>query len=179
MREDDLADEFADLVKAIHFDDETLEWVIIALKESQKDEAAFHLQAVEDLNRELGKVRSRMSQAYEDKLDRKIDEQMWSDLHARYKEKQEDLERQISAHNGADRAYLQQGVQIPELANRAYDLYMKQPHEERAKLLSFLLSNALLKDASLCITYRKQFDIIMAWASKGTSPRGFEPLLPA
>jgi hypothetical protein len=43
MREDDLADKFADLVKAIHLDDETLAWVVTALKESQRDEAAFHL----------------------------------------------------------------------------------------------------------------------------------------
>jgi hypothetical protein len=101
-----------------------------------------------------------MSQAYEDKLDGKIDEQMWMDLHAGYKEKQEDLERKINAYNTADRAYLQQGIQILELANRAYDLYMKQPHEERARLLSFLFSNASLKDGTPCITYRKPFDII-------------------
>ena len=118
---------------------------------------------VEDLNRELGKIRSRMSQAYEDKLDGKIDERMWSDLHARYTEKQEGLERKITAHHAADRAYLQQGVEVLELANRAYDLYMNQPHEERAKLLQFLLLNSTLKDGSLCVTYRKPFDIIAEW----------------
>jgi hypothetical protein len=60
MREEVLADKFANAVKAIHIDDETLEWIVATLKESQKDEAAFHLQAVEDLNRELGKIRSRL-----------------------------------------------------------------------------------------------------------------------
>jgi hypothetical protein len=33
-------------------------------------------------------------------------------------------------------------------------------YEERAKLLNFLLSNALLKDGNLCSTYRKPFDIL-------------------
>ena len=75
-------------------------------------------------------------------------------------ENQETLERQISACNAADRTYFQQGVQILEPANRAYDLYMKQPPEERAKLLNFLLSNALLKDRNLCIAYRKPFDML-------------------
>ena len=166
MREEVLADKFADAVKAIQIDDETLGWIVAALKESQKDEAAFHLKAVEDLNRELGKIRSRMSQAYEDKLDGKIDEQMWMEVNAKYKAQQETLERQISAHNAADRAYLNQGVQILELANRAYDLYMKQPHEERARLLQFLLLNSTLKDGSLCITYRKPFDIIVEWGGR-------------
>jgi site-specific DNA recombinase len=116
---------------------------------------------MDDLNRELGKIRSRMSQAYEDKLDGKIDEQIWSDLQTKYKTRQETLERQISAHLAADRTYLQQGIQILELANRAYDLYLKQPHEERAKLLNFLLLNALLKDGNLCPTYRKPFDMLV------------------
>src|SRR6266404_8278806 len=75
LREDDLAIKFADVVKAIHLDDETLTWIVAALKASQKDELEFHRQAVDDLHRELGKIRGRMSQAYEDKLDGKIDEQ--------------------------------------------------------------------------------------------------------
>jgi site-specific DNA recombinase len=160
-REEDLADKFADVVKAIHLDDETLTWIVTALKASQKDELEFHRQAMDDLNRELDKIRSRMSQAYEDKLDGKIDEQIWSDIQTKYKTRQETLERQISAYLAADRTYLQQGIQILELANRAYDLYLKQPHEERAKLLNFLLLNALLKDGNLCPTYRKPFDMLV------------------
>jgi site-specific DNA recombinase len=148
------------LYKAIHLDHETLTWIVAALKASQKDELEFHKQAVDDCTRELAKIRSRMSQAYEDKLDGKIDEQMWMDVNTTYKARQEILERQISAHNAADRTYLQQGIQVLELANRAYDLYLKQPHEERAKLLHFLLSNALLKDGTLCPTYRKPFDML-------------------
>ena len=153
-------EKFAELIKAIHIDDETLAWIIEALKASHKDEAEFHKRAVDDLTRELGKIRSRMSQAYEDKLDGKIDERMWYDLHARYTERQEALERQISAHMAADRNYLQQGVRILELANRAYTLYLQQPHEERAKLLRFVLLNCSLKDGNLTAVYRKPFDML-------------------
>ena len=48
-----------------------------------------------------------MSQAYEGKLDGMIDEQMWIDINAKHKARQETLERQINAHNAADRTYLQ------------------------------------------------------------------------
>jgi hypothetical protein len=92
--------------------------------------------------------------------DSHIDEQMWMDVNAKYKAQQDTLERQISAHNASDRTYLQQGIQILELANRAYALYLQQPHEERVKLLQFLLSNAVLKDGNLCPTYRKPFDML-------------------
>ena len=74
-----------------------------------------------------------------------------------------------------------QGIQVLELANRAYDLYLQQPHEARAKLLHFLLSNAVLNDGNLWPTYRKPFDILANRGQSSTkaSPRGFEPLLPA
>ena len=160
MHEEDLADKWAERVKAMHIDSETLAWIVDALKASHKDEAAFHQRAVDDLTRELGKIRSRMSQAYEDKLDGKIDERMWNDLHARYTERQEALERQISGHMAADRHYLQQGIQILELAHRAYDLYLKQPHEERATLLKCVLLNCSLQGGTLCPTYRKPVDML-------------------
>jgi hypothetical protein len=35
MREEDLAEKFAELIKAIHIDDETLAWIIEALKVTQ------------------------------------------------------------------------------------------------------------------------------------------------
>jgi hypothetical protein len=101
-----------------------------------------------------------MGQAYADKLDGKIDERMWNDLHTRYTERQEALERQISAHTAADRNYLQQGIQILELANKAYNLYLQQPHEERAKLRRFVLLNCSLKDGNPTAVYRKPFDML-------------------
>ena len=121
--------------------DETLTWIVAALKASQKDELAFHRQAVDDLNRELGKLRSRVSQAYKDKLDGKINEQMWSNFHTKYTTQQETLERQINAHLAADRTSLQQGIQILAFAN----------HEERAKLLQFLLLNSTWKRTESCV----------------------------
>jgi site-specific DNA recombinase len=163
--EEDLAEKLAALVQAIHIDDETLAWITDALKASHKDEAGFHQRAVDDLTRELGKIRSRMSQAYEDKLDGKIDERLWNDLHARYTERQEVLEQQISSHMAADRDYLQQGVQILALANKAYNLYLQQPHEERAKLLRFVLLNCSLKAGTLTAVYRKPFDMLANWVN--------------
>ena len=67
--------------------------------------------------------------------------------------------------NAADRTYLQQGIQILKLANKAYDLYLKQPHEEWVNLLHFLLSNASLKDGNLCVIYRKPFDVLASGVS--------------
>jgi hypothetical protein len=52
------------------------------------------------------------------------------------------------------------GVRILELANKAYSIYLKQNHHERANLLRIVLSYCTLKDAALCPTYKKPFDML-------------------
>ena len=51
-------------------------------------------------------------------------------------------------------------AKILELANKAYFLYVKQNHAERAKLLKMVLSNCGIDAVSLYPTYRKPFDLI-------------------
>ncbi len=46
------------------------------------------------------------------------------------------------------------------LLQRAPDLYLRQSHEERARLLKTLLSNCILKGGSADPIYRKPFDLV-------------------
>ena len=66
---------------------------------------------------------------------------MWMDVNAKDKARQGTLERQMNTHHAADRAHLQQSVQILDLATRVYHPSMKQSHElvpERRKSLYYL-----------------------------------------
>jgi hypothetical protein len=51
-------------------------------------------------------------------------------------------------------------VRILELANKAYSLYVKQPPNEKAKLLKTVLSNCAMDSVNIHPTYRKPFDLI-------------------
>jgi site-specific DNA recombinase len=51
-------------------------------------------------------------------------------------------------------------MRVLELANKAYFLYVKQPPQEKAKLLRMVLSNCTIDAASIYPTYRKPFDVI-------------------
>ena len=51
------------------------------------------------------------------------------------------------------------GSQIIELAKDAYDLYLQQTNYERRTLLDQVLSNCTIDDGTLCVTYRKPFDL--------------------
>jgi hypothetical protein len=66
-------------------------------------------------------------------------------------------------------------ARILELANKAYFLYVRQNHTEKAKLLKLLLSNCAIHAVSVYPTYRKPFDLIFQrvkaeeWCARGDS----------
>jgi hypothetical protein len=66
-------------------------------------------------------------------------------------------------------------ARILELANKAYFLYVKQNHSERAKLLRMVLSNCGIDAVSIYPTYRKPFEVIFQrakteeWRARGDS----------
>ena len=66
-------------------------------------------------------------------------------------------------------------ARVLELANKAYFLYVRQNHTERAKLLKMVLSNCGIDGVSLYPSYRKPFDLIFQrakteeWRARGDS----------
>ena len=57
-------------------------------------------------------------------------------------------------------SYLQEGVAILELANRAAELFEKQSGSEKRRLLDFVLSNSTWGDGQLTVEFRQTFDLI-------------------
>lgn len=70
--------------------------------------------------------------------------------------------------------YLKEGIQIIELANDVYNLYLEQSSEEKAELLKILLSNSWLNNGKLDYDYKKTFDILakgIALAVENNEPK--------
>ena len=60
----------------------------------------------------------------------------------------------------ANQSYLQEGVAILELANRAAELFEKQSGSEKRRLLAFVLSNSTWGNGELRVKFRQPFDLI-------------------
>ena len=68
--------------------------------------------------------------------------------------------RDLEAHQTANRSYIEEGVQLLELAHRAPALFESQPPVEKRKLLNFVLSNCTWKGGELAAKYRQPFDVL-------------------
>jgi site-specific DNA recombinase len=83
-------------------------------------------------------------------------------MSAKWREEQNRCLRKIERHESAEQSYLDEGVQIPELARNAQKLFEWQQLREKRRLLNFLLSNCFWADGEVVATFRQPFDLIGA-----------------
>ncbi len=160
IREEEIARQFGEAIRAIQLDGEVLEWIKAALKGSHDAERRHHSEAIKTLQDQYQKLQNRLDAMYVDKLDGAISQEFFEERSIQWRKEQDEILRKIEKHQGANQAYLEEGVRILELSQRAVILYEKQnPHEQR-RLLNFVLSNSIWKDGKLIPNYRKPFDLL-------------------
>ena len=76
----------------------------------------------------------------------------------------------IRIHQAAERNYIEEGIKLLELAQKAHVLLERQAPLEKRKLLDFVLSNCLWKDGELSAKYRQPSDLIASAAGSGSGP---------
>ena len=83
-----------DILSMLRFDEEVLEWIRTALKESHDDETRYQRQVVDKLQKEY----KRLEAMYVDKLDGKIGERFYEQKSAEWREDQQDIRRRLEEH---------------------------------------------------------------------------------
>jgi site-specific DNA recombinase len=164
IREEVLEKSFTRLLEGISFSEEVAGWATQALRDSHKDEKKFRDEAIARLQREHRRIQDRIDAMYMDKLDGRIDNEFFDRKAAEFRAEQCRLMRDIEAHRTANRSYIEEGVRLLELAERAHRLFDSQPPGEKRKLLDFVLSNCRWKGGKLEADYRQPFDLIASAA---------------
>ena len=78
---------------------------------------------------------------YLDKLDGRIGGDFYDQMAGQWREKQTRCLREIERHESAEQSYMDEGIQILELARDAQRLFERQEPREKRRLLNFVLSN--------------------------------------
>src|SRR5579875_1781213 len=160
VREEVLEAQFTDLLGRLRFDDEVLEWVRDALHASHADERREHEEAIERLKAEHKRLQARIDAMYVDKLDGTISDEFFGRMARQWREEQSRCLSDIERHQQAEQSYMDEGVQLLELARNAQRLFAKQEPREKRRLLNFLLSNCTWEDGEVVATFRQPFDLL-------------------
>jgi DNA invertase Pin-like site-specific DNA recombinase len=164
VREEVLEEKFAALLERLHFDEEVLQWVSEALRQSHDDEKSFHDQALARLQADYGKLQNRLDAMYIDKLDGRVDTAFYERKAAEWQAEQTRLLRLMEEHQAANHSYLADGVRLLDLARRAGELFRSQPAISKRRLLDFLLSKSVWAGGELRAEFRQPFDLIAVTA---------------
>jgi site-specific DNA recombinase len=78
----------------------------------------------------------------------------------KWRQKQKRLADQITEYQEAERDYVQDGIGLLELSNKACFLCKHQDSSEKRELLNFMCSNSIWKDHTLTATFRQPFDLL-------------------
>ncbi|KAF0119616.1 MAG: resolvase, partial [Xanthobacteraceae bacterium] len=113
-----------------------------------------HQAAIERLRAEHKRLGERISAMYIDKLDDKIGGDFYDKFAGEWREEQLRLQREIDRHEAAEQSYIDEGVQILELALNAQRLFERQGPRQKRRLLNFVLSNYSWEDGKVRATFR-------------------------
>jgi site-specific DNA recombinase len=167
VREEVIADKFAQVLGRLNFGEEVLQWVSAALRESHADQRKEHDAAIARLQAEVERLQNRIHAMYIDKLDGRIDRSFYVQMSEQWRVEQEKLMQEITLHQAADQCYLDEGVRLLELAQSAQRLFAKQEPSVQRRMLNFVLSNSTWTSGELSVTFRQPFDLIAQTATFG------------
>jgi site-specific DNA recombinase len=160
VREEGLEAQFTELLGRLKFDDDVLDWVRDALHASHTDERHEHEEAIKRHQAEYKRLNDRIHAMYLDKLDGLVDVTFFEKMSNQWRDEQNRCLREIDQQQNADKSYLEEGVQLLELARNAQRLFAKQEPREKRRLLNFLLSNCSWEDGKVVATFRQPFDML-------------------
>jgi len=168
VREEALEKQFNELLGRLKFDDEVLEWVREALRASHAHERREHEEAILRHQAECKRLDERIHAMYIDKLDGLVDVAFFERMSNQWREEQNSCLREIERLQVADHSYMDEGVQILELARNAQRLFASQEPREKRRLLNFLLSNCSWEDGNVVATFRQPFDLLAETAASAS-----------
>jgi site-specific DNA recombinase len=119
VREEALEAQFTELLGRLRFDDEVLEWAREALHASHADERREHEEAIRRHQAEHKRLHERIHAMYVDKLDGLVDAAFFERMSNQWREEQNRCLGEIERLQAADRSYMDEGVQLLELAKSA------------------------------------------------------------
>ena len=130
------------------------------LRVSHGDEKQHHEDAIRRILAEYDRLQNRIDAMNVDKLDGRIDTDLFDRKAAEWREEQRKCLALIREHQDANQTYLDEGIRLLELAQKAGALFRTQSPAEKRRLLGFVPSNCIWKDGQLTAPYRQPFELL-------------------
>ncbi len=162
VREEVLASKISAVLRKLRLDDEIASWIVQMLRESQSEEKKHREQMIHQLESKYQRLQNRLDALYEDKLDQRIDTEFYDRKSYEWKKELTKLKKGIEKHQKYPASFLQEGIQILKLSQRAGQLFDQQSSFEQRRLLNCMMHSGIWKNKTLSIQLRQPFDLLLS-----------------
>ncbi len=161
IKEETLDAEVQRALRTLHIDDEVMELVREGLRSSHGDEQRCHQEATQRLYKQHEMLQRRIDIAYEDRLDGRITADMFERKSSEWRSEQARVRRELERHESANQTYIEEGLALLEVANKAAEMYVGRTAEQKRRLLNFVLLNSTWTGEKLEVEWRQPFDLLV------------------
>ena len=155
------------VVDGVHLDPEIVAKLLDLIETDAMASESRRAKRIAALRGSEEAIRERMDAAYSDKLDGRITEERWLGFDARQSRRLDMLRREREELAACHEPSLDNIRTTFELLEHAPELYMRQSHEERARVLRTLVSNCYVKGESVEPVYKSPFAEVAAGVETG------------
>jgi site-specific DNA recombinase len=163
VREPDLDLRVMAQLRRLRIPDEVRGWIREGLRTGHDAISRAKQAEVDRINAQIARLQQRIDTAYDDRLDGRIDAELFEHRSRAWREEQVRLRRELDRYDHADQAFIEAAPLLLELANRGFELYESMDTPNRRRLLNFLCSNCVWTPDALTVIWREPFDVFAEW----------------
>jgi MoxR-like ATPase len=160
VREETLADAFAQQLARLRMDDKVFALVERVVRESHADRSRERLETIARLRADLDRLQQRLDALYVDRLDGRITTDMHDRMATTWRDERERCQRQLGMLHKAEDEYVQDGVTLLDLARKAHQNFVAQTPAARNGALNLLVSSCTWANGVLTVTFREPFGML-------------------
>ncbi|MCB9681486.1 MAG: recombinase zinc beta ribbon domain-containing protein [Alphaproteobacteria bacterium] len=160
VREEVIDKQFAAALATLRIPDELRAQLTKGLRESHEQIVAHHADAVLRLEAECARLQRRLDTMYVDKLEGVISEDAYRRHAQAWNEEIATHRKAIIRHDEAKRTYIEEAIELVDLAQELPDLYPDQEPAGKKEMLREVVSNSYWWAGELTVEFRKPFDFL-------------------
>jgi DNA invertase Pin-like site-specific DNA recombinase len=160
LREEALLSQINEAIKKVYIDDETKGKMINRFDElfQEESKASFSLsQEVKDRLKEFDEKTERLVDIF---IDRQITQEEYAKRKAKLLSDKKDLEEKLKEIEKSGGGWLEPAKQFVTTCNQAGSVAWQEILSPKKDFLKICGSNLVLKDTTLCVTYKKPYDLV-------------------
>jgi site-specific DNA recombinase len=173
LSEDELSEQLGEPLKTLVINPTALAKIQKALREATRSERELSESRLTALRAEETRLKKRLEEAYEDKLDGVLPAEEYRDRAAAWRDRLSTVRNEIAALQTNPELFLDEASKILDLGQRAHSLYTRQKDGyERRKLIDLVVSKVVILGRKALLNLREPFNTLSKLAFAANSGNG-------